>query len=56
MLLQRSHPYVIGVWRADLRWENTFKQLLRFECVQQRDYGMKLIVYTLIDVRGFCVS
>jgi hypothetical protein len=38
-----------------LAWEDTFKRLLlRFECIQQRHVGMKLMVYTLINVREFC--
>ena len=28
--------------------------LLRFERIQQRHYGMKLLAYTLIDLRKFC--
>jgi hypothetical protein len=36
-------------------WEDTFKRLLlRFEHIQQRHYGMKLMAYTLINVRRFC--
>jgi hypothetical protein len=36
-------------------WEDTFKWLLlRFECIQQRHCGMKLMAYTLINVREFC--
>jgi hypothetical protein len=36
-------------------WEDKFKRLLlRFECIQQRHYGMKLMAYTLINLRGFC--
>jgi hypothetical protein len=36
-------------------WEDTFKRLLlRFEHLQQRHYGMKLMAYTLINVRHFC--
>jgi Transposase DDE domain len=36
-------------------WEDTFKRLLlRFECMQQRHYGMKLMAYTLINLREFC--
>ena len=31
-------------------WEDTFKRLLlRFERIQQRHYGMKLLAYTLIN-------
>jgi hypothetical protein len=37
-------------------WEDKFKRvLLRFERIQQRHYGMKLMAYTLINLRGFCV-
>jgi Transposase DDE domain len=36
-------------------WEDKFKRrLLRFEHIQQRYYGMKLMAYTLINVRRFC--
>jgi hypothetical protein len=36
-------------------WEDTFKRLLlRFEHLQQRHYGMKLLAYTLINLRAFC--
>jgi transposase len=36
-------------------WEDTFKRLLlRFERNQQRHYGMKLMAYTLINLREFC--
>jgi transposase len=36
-------------------WENKFKRLLlRFEHMQQRHFGMKLMAYTLINVREFC--
>jgi hypothetical protein len=32
-----------------------FKRLLlRFEFIQQRHYGMKLMAYTLINLRHFC--
>jgi hypothetical protein len=32
-----------------------FKRLLlRFEHIQQRHFGMKLMAYTLINVREFC--
>jgi hypothetical protein len=38
-----------------LAWEDTFKRvLLRFEHLQQRHYGMKLLAYTLINLREFC--
>jgi transposase len=36
-------------------WEDKFKRLLlRFEHIQQRHYGMKLLAYPLINVRAFC--
>ena len=36
-------------------WEDKFKRLLlRFERIQQRYYGMKLMAYTLINLRAFC--
>jgi hypothetical protein len=36
-------------------WEDKFKRLLlRFERLQQRHYGMKLLGYTLINLRAFC--
>lgn len=36
-------------------WEDKFKRLLlRFERIQQRHYGMKLLGYTLINLRVFC--
>ena len=35
-------------------WEDKFKRLLlRFERIQQRHYGMKLMAYTLINLRTF---
>jgi transposase len=36
-------------------WEDQFKRLRRrFEQMQQRHFGMKLMAYTLINVREFC--
>jgi hypothetical protein len=36
-------------------WEDKFKRLLlRFEHIQQRHYGMKVMAYTLINLRAFC--
>jgi hypothetical protein len=36
-------------------WEDTFKRLLlRFAHLQQRHFGMKLMAYTLSNVREFC--
>jgi len=38
-------------------WEDKFKRLLlRFEYIQQRHDGMKLLAYTLINVRRFCAT
>jgi hypothetical protein len=38
-------------------WEDKFKRLLlRFEHIQRRHYGMKLIAYTLINLRHFCAA
>jgi hypothetical protein len=36
-------------------WEDKFKRLLlRFGYMQQRHFGMKLMAYTLINLREFC--
>jgi hypothetical protein len=36
-------------------WEDKFKRLLLpFEFIQRRHYGMKLMAYTLINLRHFC--
>jgi hypothetical protein len=36
-------------------WADKFKRLLlRFERIQQRHYGMKLLGYTMINLRAFC--
>src|SRR5438045_8452464 len=36
-------------------WADKFKRLLiRFARIRQRHYGMKLVAYTLINVRAFC--
>ena len=36
-------------------WEDKLKRLLlRFEHLQQRHFGMKLMAYTLINLREFC--
>jgi len=38
-----------------LAWEDNCKRLLlRFERLQQRHYGMKLMAYTLMNLRAFC--
>jgi hypothetical protein len=49
-----SHALRARVERT-FAWEDKFKRLLRrFERIQQRHYGMKLMVYTLINLRAFC--
>ena len=36
-------------------WEDQFKRLLlRCERIQQRHYGLKLLAYTLMNLREFC--
>jgi hypothetical protein len=36
-------------------WEDKFKRLLlRFEHMPQRHYGLKLMAYTLLNLRHFC--
>jgi len=48
------HALRIRVERT-FAWEDKFKRLLlRFERIQQRHYGMKLMAYTLINLRAFC--
>ena len=38
-------------------WEDKLKRLLlRFESIQQRHYSMKLMAYTLINLRRFCAA
>jgi len=38
-------------------WEDKCKRLLlRFEHLQRRHYGMKLMAYTLINLRRFCAT
>jgi transposase len=38
-------------------WEDKFKRLLlRFEHLQRRHYAMKLMAYTLINLRRFCAT
>ena len=49
-----SMPYESDVERT-FAWEDKFKRLLlRFERIQQRHYGMKLLAYVLINLRAFC--
>jgi hypothetical protein len=48
------HGLRIRVERT-LAWEDKFKRLLlRFERIQHRYYGMKVMAYTLINQRAFC--
>ena len=48
------HALRMRVERA-FAWEDKFKRLLlRFERIQRRHYGMKLLAYTLINLRKFC--
>jgi transposase len=48
------HALRIHVERT-FAWEDKFKRLLlRFERIQQRHYGMKLLAYVLINLRAFC--
>jgi hypothetical protein len=48
------HAFRLRVERP-LAWEDTCKRrLLRFERIQQRHYGMKVLTYTLINLRAFC--
>ena len=36
-------------------WEDKCRRLLlRFACIQRRHYGMKLLGYTMINLRAFC--
>jgi len=42
-------------WSEPSRGKDKFKRLLlRFEFKQQRHYGMKLMAYTMINLRHFC--
>jgi hypothetical protein len=51
---EASHALRMRVERT-FAWEEKFKRLLlRFERIQQRHYGMKLMAYTLINLREFC--
>src|SRR6266581_1804850 len=53
---EASHALRTCVERT-FAWEDKFKRLLlRFERIQQRHYGMKVMAYTLINLRGFCVT
>ena len=48
------HAFRLRVERT-FAWEDKFKRLLlRFERLQQRHYAMKVLAYTLINLRAFC--
>jgi hypothetical protein len=50
-----THTLRLRVERT-FAWKDKFKRLLlRFERIQQRPYGMKLLAYTLTNLRAFCV-
>ena len=50
-----NHATFYEVWSQLLCYWAQFKRLLlRFERIQQRHYGMKLLAYTLINLRKFC--
>jgi transposase len=56
---KRLFNEAIHAWRMRVErtfaWEDKFKRLLlRFARIQQRHYGMKLLAYTLINLRKFC--
>ena len=41
-------------WSCSGGGRSEWRLLLRFERIQQRHYGMKVMAYTLINLRGFC--
>jgi hypothetical protein len=52
-----NYPHAGGTRLGErtFAWEDKFKRLLlRFERIQQRHYGMKLLGYTMINLRAFC--
>src|SRR4051812_8285860 len=56
---KRLFNAALHAWRMRVErtfaWEDKFKRLLlRFERIQQQHYGMKLMAYTLINLRKFC--
>jgi transposase len=60
---QGRHVFAKAIYALRTRVERTFawedkvkRVLLRFERIQQRHYGMKLLAYTLINLRSFCVT
>jgi transposase len=48
------HSLRLCVERTFAREDKFKRLLLRFEFKQQRHYGMKLMAYTLINLRHFC--
>ena len=48
------HAIRTRVDRTFAREDKCKRLLLRFEHMQQRHYGMKLIAYTLMNLREFC--
>jgi hypothetical protein len=57
----RKRLFNAAIYALRIRVERTFawadkckRLLLRFERLQQRHYGMKLLAYTLINLRAFC--
>jgi transposase len=57
----RKRLFNAAIHALRMRVERTFagedkckRLLLRFERIQQRHYGMKLMAYTLINLRAFC--
>ena len=48
------HALRMRVERTFAREDKCKRFLLRFERIQQRHYGMKLMAYMLINLRGFC--
>ena len=48
--------HALRMWvERTFAWKDKFKRLLlRFERIQQRHYGMKLMAYTLINLRACC--
>jgi hypothetical protein len=51
---EASHAWRRRVERTFAWAEKLKRLLLRFERLQQRHYGMKLLAYTLINLRKFC--
>ncbi len=53
---QDVHELCLAVERA-FAWEDKFKRVaIRFETKQSRHFSFKLLAYTLINLRHFCLS